>query len=166
VVSFDRSLNGKTRRFVAYSAHPSSCESPSNCRVSSIQTKNILSWNRNEPKLNLFRFFGLFHETKNIFSVCFGFSNLYQTETNIKRVSKQTEKIPQRPYTADAAQPFTLRCSTEALVRKHRHNQVQHKRHRQAHTGTEQALVLRHRNDQVQHKRRRQAHTGTAQALV
>jgi hypothetical protein len=74
VVSFDRALNGKVRRFVAYSAHSPSCESPSNCTVFSKETKNIFSLNRNEPALNLFRlFFGLFHETKNIlrFFLCF-----------------------------------------------------------------------------------------------
>jgi hypothetical protein len=50
-----------------------------------------------------------------MFSVCFCVSNLYQTETKIS-VSKQTEKIPQRPYTADAAQAYTLKCSTKSHI--------------------------------------------------
>ncbi len=47
----------------------------------------FFGWNRNKPKLNLFRlFFGLFRETKKHFfrfvSVCFGVSDWYRNNRN------------------------------------------------------------------------------------
>ncbi len=126
-----RSLNGKVQRFVAYSIHPPSCESPSNCRVSSKQTKKYFPFEpkRTETQSVLFVFRLVLWNKKYFFGLFLCFEPVSnRNKHKFWNKSKQTEKNSQRPYTTDAEQAYTLRCSTKSHI---------HMQHRFSYTKTQ-----------------------------